>query len=263
MLIPILTLSILGLLFGLGLAFTFKIFKVETDPKIAQILKLLPGANCGACGFGGCLAFAEALAKGKAGVELCAPGKEEVQQKIAEVLGVEIREKTKMVATLICNGGTKARDKCDYKGIATCEAANIYFGGQKTCPFGCLGFGDCVGVCPFGAIHMGRDKLPIIDENICRGCQRCVAVCPKKILVMRPIKNRVYVKCNSSDKGGIVAKYCKAGCIGCVKCEKVCPCEAIQVSGNLALIDYSKCSNCAECVKVCPTKVIYLQNFPA
>jgi len=257
MLAPILTLSILGLLFGIGLALFFKIFQTKEDPRIAQILEFLPGANCGACGFAGCFGLAQAIAEGKASPTRCAPLGLEKQKKIAEMFGIKIEEKTRLVATLICNGGIKAEDKFVYQGIETCFSANLLHGGQKTCPYGCLGFGDCVKVCPFGAIYMDKEKkLPVIIEEKCTGCGLCIKTCPKKILTLRPADKKVYVMCNSIDKGALVNKYCKSGCIGCYKCEKVCPSEAIHVKNNLAVIDYEKCTNCGECVKVCPTKVI-------
>ncbi len=259
MLIPILTLSILGLLFGLGLAGAFRIFRLEEDPKIARLLEVLPGANCGTCGFAGCLGLAQALAAGKTPPSTCAPAGAEAQQKIAEILGAKIEaKKTRLVATLICNGGAAALNKLIYRGVKTCAGASIYHGGQKTCSYGCLGFGDCVRACKFGAMHMdSKTNLPVIIEEECTSCGLCIKACPKNILVLRPWQNKVYVMCNSTDKGAIVARYCKNGCIGCLKCEKVCPADAIHVRDNLALIDYAKCTQCGECVKVCPAKVIF------
>ncbi|MCM8784020.1 MAG: RnfABCDGE type electron transport complex subunit B [Candidatus Omnitrophica bacterium] len=261
MLVPILTLSILGLLFGIGLSLAFKVFKVEEDPNIGKILEFLPGANCGACGYAGCFGLAEAIAKGKASPISCAPANTEAKQKISAILGKELKEETKLVATLICNGGGIATDKFIYQGTYSCIAANLLSGGQKTCPYGCLGFGDCEKVCPFGAIYIDRDKqLPVINETKCTACGLCIKACPKKILVLRPMDKKIYVMCNSLDKGFLVSKYCKNGCIGCLKCEKVCPSDAIHVKNNLALIDYAKCTQCGECVKVCPTKVIHPSN---
>ncbi|MCM8778841.1 MAG: RnfABCDGE type electron transport complex subunit B [Candidatus Omnitrophica bacterium] len=258
MLIPILTLGILGLLFGIGLGLAFKVFKLEEDPRVGKILEFLPGANCGACGYAGCFGLAQAIAEGKALPSTCAPASIEERKKIAEIIGKELEEKTKLVATLICNGGCIAVDKFIYQGINSCMAANLLFGGQKTCPYGCLGFGDCVNVCPFGAMYMDeKTNLPVIIEEKCTACGLCIKACPKNILTLRPIKNKVYVMCNSTDKGALVTKYCKNGCIGCFKCEKVCPSDAIHVKNNLAKVDYEKCTLCGECVKVCPTKVIH------
>jgi Na+-translocating ferredoxin:NAD+ oxidoreductase RNF subunit RnfB len=258
MLVPILTLSILGLLFGIGLAYALKIFQVQQDPKIADLLEVLPGANCGACGFAGCLGLAQALAEGKVPAITCTPAGFEAHLKIAEILGSRVEQKTKLVATLICNGGCVAVDKSIYRGVKTCAAANMYHGGQKTCSFGCLGFGDCVRACKFGAMYMDeKTHLPVIIDEKCTACGLCLKACPKKIIVWRPMKNKVYVMCNSTDKGATVNKYCRNGCIACFKCEKICPSDAIHVKNNLAIVDYDKCTHCGECVKVCPTKVIY------
>ncbi|MCM8765237.1 MAG: RnfABCDGE type electron transport complex subunit B [Candidatus Omnitrophica bacterium] len=259
MVIAILTLSILGLLFGFGLAYALKIFRVEEDPRISKLLEILPGANCGACGFAGCLGLAQALAEGRVPPETCAPSGFEAQLKIAEILGQRGgKGKTKLVATLICNGGNAAKDKFIYRGIKTCAGANIFQGGQKICPFGCLGFGDCVMACKFDAMYMDPEtNLPVIIEDKCTACGLCIKACPKKILILRPAEKKIYVMCNSADKGALVTKYCKNGCIGCFKCEKVCPSDAIHVKNNLALVDYEKCTLCEECVKVCPTKVIH------
>lgn len=255
-LIPILTLSILGLAFGLGLAYASKIFFVETNAKVGKILSVLPGSNCGVCGFAGCEALAEALAGGKAAAETCVPGGHSVHEKVAGILGIQVKVKTKIIATLICNGGKGTPDKYDYRARKDCVVANMLLGGQKACPFGCLGFGSCVKVCPFAAIKMGSDDLPVIDQNLCTGCKKCVEFCPKKILILRFAKSHIWVACNSTDKGAVVMKVCGRGCIGCAKCVSACKFDAIKVVDNLAKIDYDKCTDCRECVDVCPTKMI-------
>ncbi|MGE4357923.1 MAG: RnfABCDGE type electron transport complex subunit B [Candidatus Omnitrophota bacterium] len=259
MLIPVLFLSTLGLLFGIGLAITFKIFKVEEDTRLNKILELLPGANCGACGYAGCFGMAQAIVEGKASPTACAPVSLEAKEKISAILGKEIKEeKIKYVATILCNGGSTALDKFIYQGIKTCASAKLLQGGQKLCDYGCLGFGDCVKICPFGAIYVDKEKnLPVIDEEKCTACGLCIKACPKKIIVLKPKDKKIYVMCRSLDKGALVSKYCKNGCIGCLKCEKACPTHAIQVKDNLASIDYEKCIQCGECIKVCPTKVIF------
>ena len=255
-LVPVIAMTGLGLTFGLGLAYALKIFGVEVDPTVALILTKLPGANCGACGKAGCAGFAEALKKGETLPASCVVSNDEARKGIAELLGIAHTPKVKTTATLLCNGGTRAIDKFAYRGIKTCKADTLIFDGHKACAFGCLGFGDCVRVCPFDALRMGEDGLPEVDLDKCTACGNCVRECPKKIFVLTPIKNNYYVKCSSTDPGSVVAKVCKSGCIACHKCEKACPVAAIKVESNLARIYYDKCQNIGECAKVCPTKVI-------
>lgn len=254
--LPVLTLSILGFIFGIALGIANKVFFVQTDAKVGRILSALPGANCGVCGFAGCEMLAEALAEGKAAPETCVPGGHEAHQKVAEILGVEAKAAVKKTATLTCNGGKCAKDKFEYHGPQDCIVANMYQAGQKSCTFGCLGFGTCAVVCPFNAIKMNKDNLPEIDPNLCTACGKCVVICPKHVLELRPTKSHIWVDCSSTDKGAVVMKACGKGCIGCNKCAAVCKFDAIHIKDNLAKIDYFKCTNCRLCVDVCPTKVI-------
>lgn len=253
---PVIAMAALGLIFGIGIAYAFKIFGIELDPEIVRILALLPHSNCGACGKAGCAGFAEALKKGEAVPSGCAVSNEEARRSIAQVLGIEYEPKTKTIATLLCNGGSNAKDKFGYHGIKTCKAASLVFSGYKACVFGCLGFGDCADVCPFDAIKIDERNLPGVDPKRCTACGNCVKACPKKLFVLTPLENNYYVKCSSTDPGGALAKVCKSGCIACRKCEKACPISAIKVESNLSRIDYAKCQNIGKCFEACPTKVI-------
>jgi electron transport complex protein RnfB len=249
----------LGLFLGGGLAIASKKLAVETDPKVDAIIELLPGANCGGCGYPGCSGFAKAIVEGKAAVSLCNACNEEMAKKIVGIAGAsdmgEIKEK--VVARVMCQGGTdKLKLVSDYKGVKTCYAASMVNGGPKACPFGCIGFGDCVSVCPFGAISIGNDGLPIIDEKKCTGCGICVKECPKSVIKLSPLKSKVHVRCQSTLKGKNVRSACSIGCITCKLCEKACPFDAVHVVGNVAVINYDKCRNCMKCVKKCPTKAI-------
>lgn len=255
-LLPVLTLSILGLLFGIGLAYANKIFFVAIDPKTEKILAVLPGSNCGACGFAGCQALAEAIVKGQAAPETCLPGGYAVHQKVAAALGVAVKHRVKFIATLICAGGCRAPDRHDCEGLKDCVAANMYQMGHKSCLFGCTGFASCIRVCPFDAIKMDDNDLPVIDKKLCTGCAKCVKICPKKILELKPAKSHIWVACNSTGSGPVVMKLCGYGCIACGKCVKACKFDAIRIMDNLAKIDYNKCTNCRQCIAVCPTKVI-------
>lgn len=258
MLMPILIMSIMGIVFGLGLAFASKIFKVKLDPRIEKIFELLPGANCGACGSAGCSGLAEAIAKGDKSLTSCPVAGEEAYNKIAAILGVEKEAVVKKIAYVRCGGGTKAKDKYDYQGVKTCAAANLLAGGQKLCSFGCLGFGDCVEACLFDAIHMGEDGIPVVDPDKCTGCGKCAEVCPKNIISLGDAKEKYYVKCLSQDKAVFVKNACTMGCIGCKICEKLSK-GAFLVENNLSLLDYAKVEQGTPlemCVEKCPTKCI-------
>jgi len=253
---PVIAMALLGLIFGLGLAYALKIFRIEINPQVALIITKLPGGNCGACGKAGCSGFAEALAKGEAIPSSCVVSNEEARRLIAEILGIEYNPKIKTIATLICKGGKDAKDKFSYRGIKNCKAATLLFGGQKVCNYGCVGFGDCAEICPFDAIQMGTDDLPHINEKKCTACGKCVKICPKKVLVLTHLDKHYHIQCNSNDKGAIVIKMCKVGCIACGKCVKACPMQAITIENNLAKINYDKCTNRGECFKVCPVHTI-------
>ncbi len=256
----ILTLGGLGILFGAGLAFASKKFCVVVDPRVEKIFSELPGANCGACGMPGCMGFAEGLVHGACSPEKCPVSSDETRRKMAQVLGIEFKEKVKLVATLYCNGGSqRVKDRFNYRGEKDCIAASIVLGGQKACTWGCLGFGTCVNVCPFGALSMSSEGLPVVDEKKCRACNKCVEVCPKKLFSLVPVASRVYVACSSKDAGKDTRAVCPVGCIACRKCEQACKYDAIHVVNNLAVIDYNKCTSCGDCVKVCPMKTIRIK----
>lgn len=246
----------IGLIFGCILAFASVIFAVQTDEREEQVLEVLPGANCGACGFAGCSAYAAAVAKGEAGVGCCSVGKAPVAAKIAEIMGVAAENAAPKTAKVFCGGTCEnASQKFEYVGIQDCIAANKVAGGAKTCAYGCLGLGTCAKVCPFGAISV-QDGVAVVDEEKCVACGKCVAICPKHVIRIVPAGKKVHVLCSSGDAGTAVNKACKTGCIGCRICEKNCPKEAVRVENNLAAIDYEKCVGCGICAAKCPKKAI-------
>ena len=254
---PVLGLGGLGLLFGGCLGFAGKIFRVEEDPKEAEILSTLPGANCGGCGYPGCAGCAAAIAKGDAPVNACPVGGAPVAEKIAAILGVSAEEGEAVTAFVHCSATCeKANQSYDYCGISDCEMAVQLAGkGPKSCSFGCLGMGSCVKACPFGAIHI-ENGIAKVDSSLCRACGKCVAVCPKHLITLVPVSKKVRVGCSSLKSGKEVLSVCKAGCIGCGICEKTCPFDAIHVVDHLAVIDYTKCKNCGLCANKCPKGVL-------
>jgi RnfABCDGE-type electron transport complex B subunit len=250
----VVVLGALGAVFGLLLAVAAKKFAVEVDEREALILEILPGANCGGCGFPGCAGYAAAIVKGEAKPNCCASGGSAAAEKIGAIMGVEAGETEKSVALVKCSGFTgHAKKKFDYVGIDDCVAAMRLGGGQgpNECPHGCLGFGTCVKACPFGAIQL-RDGIARVDREKCVGCMNCAAACPKNIIVKVPFEADVTVACSSAEKGAALRKYCDIGCIGCKICERTCQHDAIHVADNLAVIDYTKCVSCGQCAPKCP-----------
>lgn len=264
----IVILSVLGLLLALVLFLVASKFKVEEDPRIDEVEKAMPGANCGGCGYAGCRAFADSAVKApNLDNHYCPVGGNEVMKKVAGILGYEVKEKAPQVAVVRCNGSCANRPRTNiYDGAQSCRVKAALYAGDTACPFGCLGCGDCVSACQFGAISMDPETgLPVVDETKCTACGACAKACPKHIIELRnkgPRGMRVYVSCANKDKGGIARKACTAACIGCTKCAKVCPHEAITIADNLAYIDFTKCRLCKKCVAECPTGAIHAVNFP-
>ena len=260
--------TVLGVLLALVLYLVAKKFKVEEDPLIDEVEKLMPGANCGGCGFAGCRAFAEAAVKApNLDSCFCPVGGNDVMAKVAAILGYEVSKKAPRVAVVRCNGTCEARPRLtEYDGFPTCAVKSALFAGDTGCTYGCLGCGDCAAACQFGALSMDPvTGLPVVDETKCTACGACVKACPKRIIELRPKGPRgmrMYVSCVSKDKGPVAKKACANACIGCGLCAKTCTHEAITMAVNLAWIDPDKCKLCRECEAVCPTGAIHGVNFP-
>ncbi len=256
-LFPALAMGGVGLVLGLLLAVASKIFAVEVDEKAAAISEVLPGANCGSCGYAGCGAYAGAISSGNAKPNCCSPGGQAAADKIADILGVKAEAVEEKCAVVCCDGKDEvATQKYEYVGETDCICASkVQGGGAKDCTYGCLGLGTCVKVCSHGAISI-VDGVAQIDYDKCGGCGECAAVCPKNVLKIVSKKQKYVVKCASCDKGVAMKQKCSVGCIGCKICEKNCPTGAIKVENNLAAIDYKKCINCGLCEDKCPKKII-------
>jgi Na+-translocating ferredoxin:NAD+ oxidoreductase subunit B len=255
--IVILLMAVLGCVFGLILGFFSKKFAVKIDKRIEDVIELLPGSNCGACGYAGCAGLAEAIVNEGAEPSLCAPGGEETAEEIAKYMGITASKKEKQVVKIFCQGSKeKAPLKYEHSGIDDCNEVIMFHGGPKLCEYGCLALLSCQKACPFDAIYIKKDGLPVVDKEKCVACKKCIDVCPKNLIALVPKKSKVHILCCSHDKGAVTNKNCKVGCIACQKCIKECPVDAIYMEDNLAKINYEKCISCGKCVKICPKGVI-------
>lgn len=264
----IVSLGLLGVIFGAVLALAAKKLAVKTDPREASVLEALPGANCGACGYPGCSGYASAIVAGKAEIAACPVGGAAVAVRVGEIMGVAVdgSAMARRVAHVRCLGDNEAcPTKFVYDGVQDCRAAALVGGGPTLCSFGCLGFGSCVAACQFGAIRMSDQGLPVVDPAKCTACGKCVDACPRGLIELLDEDIAVYVACCSTAKGAEVRKTCKAGCIGCGICAKNCPAGAIVVTDSLARIDQTKCTRCGICAEKCPTKyiVVYTDHIRA
>lgn len=261
-LIPTILLGAIALICAVILTLSTRFFGVKEDETAVAIRSCLPGANCGACGYTGCDGYAKALAeRSESKTNLCVPGGDNTAKEIATILGVEAEDVVEKVAYVACNGNCNVTErKYDYKGFKSCLAANILYSGDKTCNYACLGYGDCVKVCPQNAIAI-VDGVAKVDHEKCIGCGICVRECPNHIIKLVNDTVKVVVQCSNHDKGAVTRKICTNGCIGCMKCQKACPTGAVKVENNLATIDYSLCTGCGACDDVCPVHCIHEDNF--
>jgi electron transport complex protein RnfB len=248
----------LGIVFGVSLAVIAARYVVKTDPKVEKVRDILPGANCGACGFAGCMGYAEAVVGNPdVAVNLCAPGKSAVAEKVAEITGKKAEKVDPKIARVFCQGGMSlSQRKFIYTGVQDCTAAVLAAGGNKSCEYGCLGYATCMRACPFDAITMSADNLPVISKEKCTACGKCVAACPKQVIELAVETKAVVISCHSRDKGADTKKKCQVGCIACGICVRTCPVDAIKIDNNLARIDHAKCIVCGLCVRKCPTNAI-------
>jgi electron transport complex protein RnfB len=254
-----LTVGGLGMFFGFGLSLASKFLAVKKDQRIARLEEALPGLNCGACGFAGCVSYAEAIVGADTALTLCTPGGEETAKALAEIMGVDldVTMEKKKVAQVLCRGGKEtAQYYFEYNGIQDCNALFAFYGGNKVCKFGCLELGSCIKVCPVSAIDYDKDNLVWVDRDTCIGCGKCIDVCPTGVMQFIPYDADFFVACHSTDKGALVRKYCKAGCIGCKICEKQSPEGGFIVENNLARIDYRMSGDRHAAAEKCPTNCI-------
>lgn len=256
--VSIIVLGAIGLIAAVLLFIAAKKFLVYEDPKIGEIEALLPGANCGGCGFSGCHAFAMECANAKSMEGLvCTSLDSEGMKKVAAIAGLTPSAAQKKVSIVKCSASCDNRDpRNHYDGVRSCAIEASLYQGESDCIYGCLGCGDCVQACPFGAMQMlPGEELPHVDLDKCTGCGKCVEACPRHLCELVPhdeSKPIVWVACANKDRGPIAMKECGVACIGCTKCRKVCPNEAPVIASFLAHIEQDKCTSCGECIKACP-----------
>jgi RnfABCDGE-type electron transport complex B subunit len=251
----------IGLVLALLLVLADRRLAVKEDPHFEEALTILPGLDCGACGYPQCAAYLGAVMEEEAEPNLCKPGGPDVAFRLAAFLGIEAGDSVRQqIARVRCSGGDReALRNRVYDGVRSCAAANLV-GGEKACLYSCLGFGECVDACPFDAIHMGDNGLPVVDLVRCTGCGKCVVACPRAIITLADYDEAVHVYCISRDKGAEVRKICSAGCIACKLCEKDDTTGAVSVTDNLAEIDFSVHKAPIDAVHRCPTKVIRISE---
>jgi len=248
--------GLVGLVIGISLAVAARYLAVKEDPRIGELTDLLPGANCGGCGFAGCADYAKAIIVDNADITLCAPGGSECADAIASYLGVASKSVEKMTAIVLCSGDdSNSKRRFDYNGISDCAAAQATAGGDKSCSWGCLGYGSCARVCPVNAISI-INGLAKVDKELCIACGKCIAVCPRKLIKLVPASAVIHVLCSSKDKGPVVKKVCSTGCIGCRLCTKFGDEGAFIMDGFLAKRDYSVAVTKEEVIDKCPAKCI-------
>jgi electron transport complex protein RnfB len=255
-LLPIILFLALAVFSGGILTFLSVKFPGEASQIEIEVRNALPGLNCGVCGFAGCDEYASKAAKDKIAPNLCVPGGEKAALAISAITGVPFDSVKEVVAHVNCNGNYSATtDKYNYRGVLSCAASSLFFGGRSSCRDGCLGFGDCAEVCPSGAIKV-LNGCAFVDEDICSGCMLCVKICPKNIIKPKPRYSPVSVSCSSKLTGKEARITCKNGCIACMRCEKTCEFNAIKITENRPKIDYDLCTDCGKCVEVCPVGCI-------
>lgn len=248
----------LGLVLAAVLVLANKRLAVFEDPRIDLVEDLLPHANCGACGTAGCRQFAEKLVSGEVDPGQCTVNAKAMNQVIADFLGVSLGAHEKRVARLACGGGSHvARSRADYQGLKTCRAAALVSGGGKGCTWGCLGLGDCETVCDFNAIRMSPQGLPLVDPETCTACGDCVEVCPKQLFSLHPVSHRLWVACKNQEMGDQVEAECQVVCTACGRCAQDAPEGLIEISNNLAVVNYDKNALASRvAIERCPTGAI-------
>lgn len=244
------------LVLGLTILIVFKFKYKKLDKDSSVIKSLLPNLNCKECGRNDCNQFAEDLSKGKTSPENCPYLKGEKYLKLREYLKREKKAYFNNVAFVRCKGGCDCNNKFIYVGEKTCKSKNMQHNGDKFCPFACLGCGDCINACRYGAIYISEKGCAVVDKDKCVGCGECLNSCPNNLIELIPSKKYVDVVCKNSSEDTTITRNCSVSCNHCEACIVVCPVGAIQMVGGIPKIDAEKCIRCGKCVAVCPSHVI-------
>ena len=246
-----------GLTFGTLIALANRKLRVWEDPRVDSVTDILPGANCGACGFAGCRAFAEAAVDGTVAPAGCTVMGEGELEDVAAMLGVDAGEAIKRVARLLCAGGSQvAPSKAIYDGLESCAAAVAVSGGGKACPWGCVGLSDCAVSCDFDAIRMNEFDLPEVDIDLCTACGDCVDACPLDLFVLMPLDHKLIVQCKNLLEGEASTDLCAVACNACGRCAADEP-GVVSMQNGLAVVDYEAIDRATPAATArCPTGAI-------
>lgn len=260
MITTILVITVVGIFCGAVINVVSSLLPKESKllRKTEEIVDILPGMNCGACGSPGCFAYAQELAKDPSYINkhpcMTLMQDEQRLRKLEKKIGISVQRVEKKAA-IHCNGSSM--DLFRYNGILSCKAASLISAGYKTCAYSCLGLGDCVEACPYDAIRIDeKKKIAVINRDKCIGCGLCVNECPKGLIEIVPVRAYVFLACNYQARKNIPGRQrCDNGCIHCRKCYKACPSNAIRwdEKRDLPVIDHTMCTGCYKCVEVCPT----------
>lgn len=234
-------LSGVGLVFAILIALAYRRLRVYEDPRVDAVASMLPGANCGACGYPGCRNFAEQAVLGNVKPADCNVINGDGAAAIAKYLGVDVGAANRRVARLLCAGGTNVSvQQAEYRGLSTCAAAAAVAGGGKACAWGCLGYGDCRVACDFGAITMLPNGLPQVDLALCTACGDCVDACPKGLFQITPLDQKLLVQCRSLIEGDEALEACSVACTTCGKCVVDAAPGVVSIASGVAVVDYAK-----------------------